>query len=49
MPVKQATDPRSEARMPGGVVFVGMIAVVTDACDVDQAEGTHVRISVGAR
>jgi len=49
MPVKQATDPHGEARMPGGIVFAGMIAVVTDARDVDQAEGAHVRISVGAR
>jgi hypothetical protein len=49
MPVKQATNPRGEARMPRGVVFVGMIAMVTDARDVDQAEGAHVRVSVGAR
>ena len=49
MAMKQTPDPCRQAGMPGDVVFVGMIAMVTDARDVDQAEGAHVRLSGGAR
>jgi hypothetical protein len=47
IPAKQAAHPRGESRMPGDIVFVRMVGVVTNARDIDQAEGAHRRISSG--
>ena len=49
MPMQQASDPRAQSRVPGDVVFVGVVGMVTNARDVDQAEGAHGHFSVAAR
>lgn len=49
MPMQQAPDPRAKSRMPGDVVFVGVVGMVTNARDVDQTKGAHGRFSVDAR
>ncbi|CAG9211993.1 conserved hypothetical protein [Paraburkholderia sabiae] len=49
MPMQQPPDPRAKSRMPGDVVFVGVVGMVTNARDVDQTKGAHGRFSVDAR